>query len=69
MPTPDAIDTTGLDVDSSTMQELLSVNREDWLREVASIREFYASFGDKLPKELANQLDALEREASRPIIE
>ena len=61
MPTPDAIDTTGLDVDSSTMQELLSVNREDWLREVASIREFYASFGDKLPKELANQLDALEK--------
>jgi phosphoenolpyruvate carboxykinase (GTP) len=61
MPTPDAIDTTGLDVDSSTMQELLSVDREDWLKEVASIREYYASFGDKLPKELANQLDALEK--------
>ena len=61
MPTPDGIDTTGLDVDSSTMQELLSVDREDWLREVASIREFYATFGDKLPKELANQLDALEK--------
>lgn len=61
MPTPDAIDTTGLDISDSAMQELLSVNREDWLREVASIREYYATFGDKLPKELANQLDALER--------
>ncbi|NLA52704.1 MAG: phosphoenolpyruvate carboxykinase (GTP), partial [Alcaligenaceae bacterium] len=61
MPTPDAIDTTGLNVDNSTMEELLRVDREDWLREVASIREYYSSFGDKLPKELANQLNALEK--------
>ncbi len=61
MPTPDAIDTTGLDISSSAMQELLKVDRDEWLREVASIREYYDSFGDKLPKELAHQLDALEK--------
>lgn len=61
MPTPDAIDTTGLDISNSAMQELLKVDRDEWLREVASIREYYASFGNKLPKELAHQLDALEK--------
>jgi phosphoenolpyruvate carboxykinase (GTP) len=60
MPTEDAIDTAGLDVSASDMAELLKVNKEEWLAEVASIREHYAKFGEKLPKELANQLDALE---------
>jgi phosphoenolpyruvate carboxykinase (GTP) len=61
MPTPDAIDTTGLDISNSAMQELLKVDRDEWLCEVASIREYYASFGNKLPKELAHELDALEK--------
>lgn len=61
MPTLDAIDTTGLDISNSAMQELLKVDRDEWLQEVASIREYYASFGNKLPKELAHQLDALEK--------
>jgi phosphoenolpyruvate carboxykinase (GTP) len=61
MPTLDAIDTTGLDVSVSAMEQLLKVDHEDWLREVKSIREYYATFGDKLPKELARQLNALEK--------
>ncbi|HOQ06322.1 MAG TPA: phosphoenolpyruvate carboxykinase (GTP) [Clostridiales bacterium] len=61
MPTPDAIDTTGLDISEETMKELLKVNRDEWLREVESIREHYASYGPKMPKELYDQLDALEK--------
>jgi phosphoenolpyruvate carboxykinase (GTP) len=61
MPTIDAIDRDGLDVSEADMAELLMVNREDWLREVASIREHYSKFGTKLPKELGAQLDALEK--------
>jgi len=60
MPTLDAIDRTGLDVSDEDMKELLKVNKEEWLKEVASIREHYAKF-DRLPKELNDQLDALER--------
>lgn len=61
VPTPDAIDLEGLvDVSEDDMKELLKVSKEEWLNEVASIREHYAKFGDTLPKELANQLDALE---------
>lgn len=61
MPTADAIDTEGLDVSEADMAELLKVNKEDWLREVESIKEHYANYGEKMPKELFNQLDALEK--------
>ena len=61
MPTVDAIDTTGLDISEETMKELLKVDRNEWLKEVESIREHYASYGPKMPKELYAQLDALEK--------
>ncbi len=61
MPTIDAIDRTGLKVSEADMAELLRVNKEEWLKEVASIREHYAKFGEHLPKELNAQLEALEK--------
>jgi len=61
MPTPDAIDTTGLDITEETMAELLKVNKDEWLKEVQSIREHYANYGEKVPKALIAQLDALEQ--------
>ena len=61
MPTIDAIDRDGLDVSDADMTELLKVNTEEWLEEVASIREHYAKFGDRLPQELQAELDALEK--------
>ncbi|NLL05008.1 MAG: phosphoenolpyruvate carboxykinase (GTP) [Clostridiaceae bacterium] len=61
MPAADAIDTTGLDVSADDMAELLKVNKEEWLKEVESIRKHYANYGEKLPKELIAQLDALEK--------
>ncbi len=61
MPTPDAIDRSGLNVSEADMAELLDVNRDEWRREVQGIREHYAKFGDRLPKELANELQSLEK--------
>ncbi|MDW7657381.1 MAG: phosphoenolpyruvate carboxykinase (GTP) [Bacillota bacterium] len=60
MPTIDAIDTSGLDVSEADMAELLKINKDEWLKEVASIREDYQIYGEKLPSELAEQLDALD---------
>jgi phosphoenolpyruvate carboxykinase (GTP) len=60
MPTEDAIDVNGLDVSSQDMEELLKVNKEEWLNEVESIKKHYANYGEKLPTELKNQLEALE---------
>jgi phosphoenolpyruvate carboxykinase (GTP) len=61
MPTLDAIDRSGLNVSEADMAELLKVDTEEWKKEVASIREHYAKFGAKLPRELAVQLDELEK--------
>lgn len=59
MPTIDAIDREGLDVSDDEMAELLRVKKDEWMKEFASIKEYYAGFGDRLPKELAAQLEAL----------
>lgn len=60
MPTDDAIDTEGLKVSAEDMHELLKVNKEEWLKEVESIKEHYKNYEPKLPQELKNQLKALE---------
>lgn len=60
LPAKSAIDTSGLDVSEADMDELLHVYKDEWLAEVASIRQHYANYGKKLPKELQEQLDALE---------
>ena len=39
---------------------LLSVDRDLWKQETEGIHEFYAKFGDKLPKALAEELAGLE---------
>ncbi|HNW91882.1 MAG TPA: phosphoenolpyruvate carboxykinase (GTP) [bacterium] len=62
MPTTDAIDRTGLaGVSDADMTELLAVDAAGWRQEVASIREHYAKFGDRLPAALQAELDALAR--------
>ena len=51
----------GLDeVTPETLKELLKVDPAQWKAEVADIKTHYAKFGDKLPKELADCLAALE---------
>ncbi len=42
------------------MAELLRVDTEEWRAEVPSIREHFAKFGDRLPKELDSAVNDLE---------
>jgi phosphoenolpyruvate carboxykinase (GTP) len=44
------------------MVELLTVDTDDWRKEVPLIREYYASFGDKLPAALSAEVDRLEQQ-------
>ncbi|HET9720711.1 MAG TPA: phosphoenolpyruvate carboxykinase (GTP) [Solirubrobacteraceae bacterium] len=60
VPTPDAIDTDGLDVSPETMQVLLSVDTEGWRAQLPQFKQHLAAFGDKLPAALHEQLAALE---------
>jgi phosphoenolpyruvate carboxykinase (GTP) len=64
VPAPGALDADGLDVSAQDIAALLRVDGEEWRDEVPLIREHYARFGDRLPVELAEQLDALEHRLS-----
>ena len=59
------INIEGLDIDESVVEELLTVDNATWLEEVKGIKEFYAQFGDRLPKELADELAKLEERLSK----
>jgi len=49
-------------VSAETMKELCSVDTEGWKKEIADVREnHYSKFGDRLPKVLYEELDAIEK--------
>ncbi|MBR4248537.1 MAG: phosphoenolpyruvate carboxykinase (GTP) [Verrucomicrobia bacterium] len=60
LPTVDAIDRTGCNVTEADMKELLTVDKEGWLKEIESIGENYAKFGAHLPAALKDQLEDLK---------
>ena len=59
-PKAEDINLDGSGVSEETLEDLLKVDKGLWLDECKGIREYYAQFGDKLPKELASEIDALE---------
>jgi phosphoenolpyruvate carboxykinase (GTP) len=61
LPTVDAIDRSGIDVDDATMRELTAVSKEDWKKEAAGVGEFFSKFGARLPAEMERQRQALEK--------
>ena len=60
VPKPEDINLEGCGVDKETLKGLLNVDTETWKKEVEGIKEFYKKFGDRLPKELEEELSALE---------
>ena len=69
LPAENALDLSGLDeMVRDDLNELLRVDVEGWLAELPLIAEYYARFGDHLPKELRDELsgmkDRLEAEKS-----
>jgi phosphoenolpyruvate carboxykinase (GTP) len=61
LPADGSLDTKGLKVDPTDLKDLMSVDREGWKAEIPSMREHFASFGAKLPKQLTDELNALEQ--------
>jgi len=59
VPTPEALDTDGLDISESDLDVLLSVDTEAWKREAALIPDHLRTFGDHLPSELWDMYQGL----------
>ena len=48
------------EVSLESLESILDVDNDLWAKEAEGIAEFYAKFGDKLPKELADELAILK---------
>ena len=68
LPNPNDIDISNLDYDikpgkkfdKSDLEGILKVETDYWRDDIKSIKDFFAQFGDKLPKELSDELKGLE---------
>ena len=61
-PMAEQINIEGLDdITLDILKGLLSVDKALWMEDVANIKDFYQKFGDRLPKELAEELAKLEQ--------
>ena len=56
LPTADGLDVSGLRITDDDLGELLSVDVAGWQGALPQIEAHFASFGDRLPAELADQL-------------
>jgi len=61
VPTLGALDMDGLNLPAEVMEKLLSISADDWTEELKGIEEFFAKFGDRLPQEVWDEYQALNR--------
>ena len=60
LPALDAIDLAGLNLADDAMRQLLAVDKQGWLADLPLIKQHYAQFGSKLPRELHGEVASLE---------
>jgi len=67
VPTIESLDLTGLDLSRDALGKLFAVNRSDWYEETEDIAVFFQQFGNRFPKALWDQLEALRLRLRAPI--
>ena len=60
VPTPDALDTEGLEMTAEDLEGALKVDVEEWKAEIPQITEWFEKFGEDLPAVLWTELDGLK---------
>ena len=60
LPRPEDIDTKGLNVGADALQALLSVDPNSWKKEAADMRAYFEQYGERMPRELLEELKGLE---------
>lgn len=61
VPTTDALDLTGLKLTSESLEQLLAIDREEWLAESDRIVAFFDRFGERLPQAMREELQRLRK--------
>ncbi len=60
MPVEEDLDLSGLTIASEDMKELMNVDTAEWKAEIPDIETHFATFGNRLPESLKNQLRELK---------
>lgn len=69
LPTEDALDLSGLDIPKENINQLFTVDPEQWQKEVDELENYFRLFGDHLPQGIKDELKALRdriKEAQGP---
>ncbi|SDN24436.1 phosphoenolpyruvate carboxykinase (GTP) [Allokutzneria albata] len=61
VPTAEALDLSGLDVDPADVDKALAVDADEWRAEIPLIEEWFDKIGDKVPSLLRDELAALKQ--------
>jgi phosphoenolpyruvate carboxykinase (GTP) len=61
VPTVDAIDRSGLDLDDATMAKILAVDSDAWRAELPQLEAHFEFIGSQLPAELRDELEEMEK--------
>lgn len=64
VPKNEAFNTKGLKIEPGNIQELLSVDKNAWLKEADEIGNYFTLFGDRLPKGIEEELRSLRTRLS-----
>jgi phosphoenolpyruvate carboxykinase (GTP) len=61
VPTPGALDTSGLTMQPAQLRDALRVDAGEWREALADLGDFYAQFGSRLPQPIARHLAETQR--------
>lgn len=64
LPAPESIDTSNLPVSKEVLEQILSVDKDEWLKDTKGLEDYYQIFGERLPKDLMNELQQLKSRLS-----
>ena len=60
IPSPGALDLSGLSISAEEIKQLFTVDRDAWKKEAIELRSYFSLFADRLPSAIKEQLQALE---------
>jgi len=61
LPRIDDLDLQGMNISKAAVEKLLAVDIEGWKKEIPNMREYFATFGNRLPAGIKKQVDELEK--------
>lgn len=61
IPSPGALDISGLSVSEESLRDLFHVDKKEWELEVKELRQYFKFFGERLPAGILEELNNLEK--------